>query len=242
MNKGNYLDKAKYPWASEDFDFVQEMINLVQQLTSLGGVSNYILSGCIKMGSTYSEGILILNGEILPFLGGVAVTGTLPGGTGPADWIEIVETQDDVQVYDTLYADVRRRRHVACGGNAISILSFERISTLHELKQLITSLTSTVSGKVNITQMDDALLLKENLPIKRGYTGINYLNAGETMSFDVTIPTRTDVLYGVLGSIWSETPSIIWSFNKYYNKVTFYCQNTSNIQIGFRFEYTIYNH
>lgn len=70
MNKINFLAKNSFPVSTYTYDLMQQMTNLVATLTALGG-QNYILSGCDKAGNNVSEGIMVINGEILPFTGGV---------------------------------------------------------------------------------------------------------------------------------------------------------------------------
>jgi len=50
-------------------DMVQQMIKLNANMALLGG-SNYILSGCVDDGTNVSDGIIVINGELLPFSGG----------------------------------------------------------------------------------------------------------------------------------------------------------------------------
>ena len=69
MDKINFLAKDNFPVSTYTYDLMQQMINLVANLTALGG-QTYILSGCVSDGNTVSDGIVVINGEILPFKGG----------------------------------------------------------------------------------------------------------------------------------------------------------------------------
>lgn len=235
MNKANYLDKPTYPWASEDFDFIQNNILLLQKLTMLGGPGNYILEGCVKTGTTYSPGIVVMDGEILPFEGGQAVQGNVQGSY-LADFVEIVEINEDAQVYDQLYANLRIKRKLVCGGNNIDFGSFGKITSLISLKSLLAILSNSVSS------LESSVEGKGEKSILIGSSALKSLGPGATLNFDVDIPDREDALYGVSGSIFTTTPGIVWSVNKQYTKVTFYCTNISSVSIQFRVDYNIYNY
>ena len=69
MNKINFLGKENFPVSTNTLDMMQKMIQESAQAALLGG-SNYILKGCTAVGSTTSEGVVVINGEVLPFVGG----------------------------------------------------------------------------------------------------------------------------------------------------------------------------
>lgn len=71
MNKVNFLAQKSFPVNTNTFDFLQKMIHLAGNMALLGG-DNYILSGCIEdQSEKISEGLIVINGELLPFVGGV---------------------------------------------------------------------------------------------------------------------------------------------------------------------------
>ena len=69
MNKINFLGKDNFPLSSDTMDIMQQMIALSAKMALLGG-SNYILSGCVDTGTTVSDGIIVVDGELLAFEGG----------------------------------------------------------------------------------------------------------------------------------------------------------------------------
>lgn len=69
MNKGNFTAKDNFPVSTFTYDFLQKMAHLAGNLAQLGG-QNYILSGCVVTGTTVSAGLIVINGEILPFEAG----------------------------------------------------------------------------------------------------------------------------------------------------------------------------
>ena len=73
MNKINFLGKDNFPLSSDTMDIMQQMIALSAKMALLGG-SNYILSGCVDADTTVSDGIIVINGELLAFEGGIKKT------------------------------------------------------------------------------------------------------------------------------------------------------------------------
>lgn len=69
MNKGNFTAKDNFPVSTFTYDFLQNLAHLAGNLAQLGG-QNYILSGCVETGTTVSAGLIVINGEILPFEAG----------------------------------------------------------------------------------------------------------------------------------------------------------------------------
>lgn len=70
MNKGNFTATDNFPVSTFTYDFLQQMSILAGKLAALGGL-NYILSGCTKEGNNVNDGFIVINGEVLPFKGGV---------------------------------------------------------------------------------------------------------------------------------------------------------------------------
>lgn len=74
MNKGNFTAKDNFPVSTFTYDFLQKMAQLAGNLAQLGG-QNYILSGCTDDNNgNISEGLIVINGEILPFEAGTKKT------------------------------------------------------------------------------------------------------------------------------------------------------------------------
>lgn len=69
MNKINFTAKDNFPLSSDTMEMMQQMIRLNSSVAALGGL-NYILSGCVDDGMKVSDGIIVVNGEILSFEGG----------------------------------------------------------------------------------------------------------------------------------------------------------------------------
>ena len=70
MNKINFTAKDSFPLSADTMEMMQKMIGLNANMALLGGLS-YILSGCTDDGSgNISAGMIVVNGEILPFEAG----------------------------------------------------------------------------------------------------------------------------------------------------------------------------
>ncbi|MDR3350697.1 MAG: hypothetical protein LBN98_03480 [Prevotellaceae bacterium] len=105
MNKGNYLGRVQYnvPVSTYGLDFTQNQILLAAKAASIAG-HNYILSGCEEAGNNVSPGILIINGELLPFIGGAK-----------QDKIRIKETAETITAANEVYEQLYTKRHVEFG-------------------------------------------------------------------------------------------------------------------------------
>lgn len=123
MNTVDFLKYSKFPASAETFDFMQSMITLLAQFASLGG-ENYILAGCSHIGSTYGPGIVVVNGEIMPFEGGTAQT-----------YVIIEETTQGVTVGTTNYNGLYTTRVLkfGTGTGQMAWSGFRQIATIAEL-------------------------------------------------------------------------------------------------------------
>lgn len=73
MNRINFTAKDNFPLSSDTMTLMQRMIALSANSALLGG-ENYILSGCTDNGATVGDGIIVINGELLVFEGGLKKT------------------------------------------------------------------------------------------------------------------------------------------------------------------------
>lgn len=70
MNSINFYSGDKFPQYRQALAKMQDMIHLVAVLAGMGG-QNFILSGCtIGTDGKTSGGYVVINGELLPFIGG----------------------------------------------------------------------------------------------------------------------------------------------------------------------------
>lgn len=110
MNSINFFnDKKKFPLSTQVLEFIQNMIKQAHKLALVGGADKYIVTGCTETAvNTWAAGYVVINGEILPFLGG---TGTLGSS------VRIKQTKTDIVAeYDT-YEEALTDRYVEFGSN-----------------------------------------------------------------------------------------------------------------------------
>ena len=69
MNKINFTQTGGFPLSTNILDAMQSAYAIFNQLGSLAG-NKAIISGCEQLGNTVADGVIFLNGEILPFKGG----------------------------------------------------------------------------------------------------------------------------------------------------------------------------
>lgn len=69
MNTIDFTKQGGFPFDQDVLGFLQNSILAAAGTASLGG-QTYILSGCEKIGGNIANGIVVINGEIMPFAGG----------------------------------------------------------------------------------------------------------------------------------------------------------------------------
>ena len=73
MNRVEFQQTGGFPLETDTLNFLQSGLAMLQVLFALGG-DNYIVSGCVSTGSNTTDGFVVLNGELLPFKGGLNQT------------------------------------------------------------------------------------------------------------------------------------------------------------------------
>lgn len=137
MNKGNFEATQNFPVSTYTYSFLQQMAHLAGKLAALGG-ANYILSGCTKNGNNVSEGVMVINGEILPFTGGVLKDKLT---------IKEVKLSDSFAGVDYLEAYTLRTVEFSDAGQ-YNWKDFAQVLTNKELEQKINSIRSEAPGFV----------------------------------------------------------------------------------------------
>lgn len=88
MNILNFNYKIGWPFSADTMEFVQNQLLQLQQLSLIGG-NLFIISGCNVVGGNVSDGWVVINGEVLPFMGGAVQTSVIvvdtPTGRGFQD-------------------------------------------------------------------------------------------------------------------------------------------------------------
>lgn len=138
MNRINFLGQSQFPWSSDTFDFQSKIIELVAKLSYIGG-STYILTGCEEnvAAGTVSPGVVVINGETLPFTGGQKQNN-----------VYIKEVSRDVMAQGYSFPSVYVTRTVEFGltTNHMQWTDFKRIDTNQELSQAIADLKTELAG------------------------------------------------------------------------------------------------
>lgn len=148
MDKINFLLKDNFPFSNKTADKLQEQNELLAKLTSIGG-DNYIVSGCVDTGGVVSDGFIVVDGELLPFVGGALKT-----------YLTIVETSEDVTAFGEEYPDAYINRHVELSdAGAYAFSDFTQVKTNQELFESIQVIQGTPPGVV-----EDWLGLLEKIP------------------------------------------------------------------------------
>ena len=76
MNKINFNQTGGFPLSTNILDAMQSAYAIFNQLGSLAG-NKAIISGCEQLGNNVADGVIFLNGEILPFKGGAIGTSVI---------------------------------------------------------------------------------------------------------------------------------------------------------------------
>lgn len=148
MNKQNFEAKDRFPLSTQALTFMQEMIMASAQLALIGG-DNYILSGCETNGNNVSSGVIVINGEVMPFEGGVRV-----------DTITVVETPVSVSANGLTFENARVTRKAkfasGTGANYFPWANFKSLQTNRQLEKV----------KATVKYVDDeiAKIQSESIP------------------------------------------------------------------------------
>ena len=103
-----------FPLETETLDFLQEQSKLVMALSALGGSDTYILSGVKVENATVTDGIIVYEGEVIPFKGGA--TGTQVSIYETTENVTYQEDADNDGAGDSKVAYARREARIGTGG------------------------------------------------------------------------------------------------------------------------------
>ena len=148
MNKQNFEAKDRFPLSTQALSFMQDMIFAAAKLALIGG-DRYILEGCKTTENNVTPGILVIDGEIIPFDGGVKV-----------DTITIIETAVPVSANGLTFENARITRKAifatGAGDNYIPWKEFKPLQTNRQLEE----------AKATIKYVDDeiAKIQTEGIP------------------------------------------------------------------------------
>lgn len=139
MDRQNFELKDRFPLSTQSLTFMQDMILATSRLALIGG-NNYILSGCTAQGNAVTPGIIVINGEVMPFEGGAVV-----------DTITIIETAEVVSANGLTFENARVKRYAkfatGSGENYYPWSDFKPLQTNKQLEE----------AKATVKYVDDAI-------------------------------------------------------------------------------------
>jgi len=107
MNTFNFNQSGGFPLETNILDEMQKAYEIFNALGSIAGNFS-IISGCEVVGSTAADGVVFINGEVLPFIGGTVTTN-----------VKIVEAITALEFEDLNTRDVIYKRHATFGTAAV---------------------------------------------------------------------------------------------------------------------------
>lgn len=127
MNKVNFEQTGGFPLEINTLSFLQSAYGQLSGLAGLGGQS-YILNGCTVAGGNVTNGTIVVDGEVLPFIGGPKLARVI-----------IEETVEEKTFEDGVSKPVYYTRvaKMSASGGVIDFDSLKRVTSLIELKDSI---------------------------------------------------------------------------------------------------------
>lgn len=127
MNKQNFQQTGGFPLETNTLDAMQTAYNLFNALGAIAG-NKAIIKGCDTVGSTVTDGVVYLDGEVYEFRGGNSQA-----------TVRVIEEAESKQFEDGNTKDVHFTRYVtfASGAGSIPWSDFKRANTLLELSSRI---------------------------------------------------------------------------------------------------------
>lgn len=123
MNEIDLTSGDRLPQYREALKRLQDMIFMLGGLTALGG-DMFILSGCTDDGNgNVSDGFVVINGELLPFIGGKQL-----------NRFDIKETRKDVEAFGTTYPELYIDR--VCIFSAQGEFYWEELEQIPNIKEV----------------------------------------------------------------------------------------------------------
>ncbi len=226
MNTINFNQSGGFPFETNILDEMQKAYEIFNALGSIAGNFS-IISGCDVVGATAANGVVFINGEVLPFVGGTVTTN-----------VKIVEAITPLEFEDLNTRDVIYKRHATFGTAAVVYpwADFKRPIPTKDLAALFTGIAdqfnviitklNTIQVGAQVQQPTDwnaitgvtRLLNKPDLSNPFLYKGT--FSVGEITSadlkMDIIIPDVGTASYIVVGSLvstglnWNDDNDVIW--------------------------------
>lgn len=203
MDKIDFLKYQKFPLSSETLDFLQNMVRVMATAVGMGG-NSYILSGCDVVGGAASSGVVVIDGEILPFEGGMVET-----------YVIITETKRSIvaegQLYDEIY--ITRRCRFGTGAGQVEWSSLLRPNNLFVLTDALNALSSAFAShtgdhRVDWDNVDNKPEIPESMVLATGVVSVG--NPATNQLITVTFTSVGTNAYIVVGSFVGQTSIANW--------------------------------
>lgn len=192
MNKQNFESENSFPLSTKALTFMQDMVMASAQLAHIGG-DNYILSGCETSGNNVAPGIIVINGEVMPFEGGAKVR-----------TITIIETTESIIANGLPFDNIRVTRKAkfatGTGANYYPWANFKPLQTNKQLEEL----------KATVKYVDDEIRKIQAVP-----TGVIVMWSGAVSN----IPKGWQLCdYSIIPGTNKRTPDLRGRFIVGYSK------------------------
>lgn len=208
----------------ETFDFMQQQaVGLAEAITSAHG-DFVIVSGFIDQGTTYSAGWIVINGELLPFAGGLK-----------ASYIFVETTKQSVDfenatTHDVYTSKVAKLTSSSAGNVAVS--SFTRLLNSKSITQKISALENKVA---NLTPSSTTVFFPDANGSNTGYFTVTAVNSYATFSltFKWTASMRVEgnVLFTIPEAFRPIKPAFYYMAESGLGAVELYIDTTGEVKV-----------
>lgn len=164
------LDQDSLSWMQQSYT------EALQAVASLIGDS-VIVSGCVVVGNTISDGWVVLNGVLYPFVGGVI-------GDISNETITIKEMATSLEFEDANFKEVQFHKYCTFGTSTIPFNSLKRLKTFKEISTNFQSVSDSVevlnkqiiTGKIYVDlPLEGAKGLKVSVAAPEGVNPLEYV-------------------------------------------------------------------
>lgn len=150
------FNKTDFPLSTDVLDFLQASAKDIEHLSKIVG-DNYILSGCALLDGNLTPGIVVANGEVMPFAGGA-----------PQDNVIVVSTPEVRNVDDASYTRTTKRLEFGEGDGQIAWNEFKGTALLGRIETLETDQAKLKKQRITFTHTKAANAIATPIPLPPG--------------------------------------------------------------------------
>ncbi|AIM38102.1 hypothetical protein KO02_16480 [Sphingobacterium sp. ML3W] len=184
MNKVNFEQTGGFPLETNTLSFLQSAYGSLAGLADLGG-QNYILNGCDTVGANVSNGTVVIDGEVLPFIGGAKLARVIIEET-------VAEKTFEDGVSKPVYY-TRVAKMVAAGG-VLDFDSLKKVSNLLDIAdrikdQQVVQWTPVSDNELNVIDPGSSrcwMFKMGKLVVLTGDVAFTYVAPGLQRGFGIT--------------------------------------------------------